>query len=279
MEFLMAAGQTDFCEAELKVVFNSCLTKSLSRSEMEMLRPQGFVDLVRYAMNWDQPRASTRLNSPTPLDPIPEGCVLTVAALGTSTTSASDPGHQPPWQARQEGVLGDGSGPEEATPSTASMQMTTSAVARSRKKKQRRGSLTSVPSYSPSLAAAPESSPGPMTAPMSSPSSEAAPVSSPVATPVSSPSPAAAPSSSPSPSAAPESSPGPMTAPVSSPGSAAAPEPSPSPAATPASSPIPAAPVSSPSPAAPESSPSPAAPVSSRRSKRHSIWRPIRQSS
>lgn len=46
LEFLAAADEARFNEAELKVIFNSCLNEPLDSGEMRLLRSFGYGDMV-----------------------------------------------------------------------------------------------------------------------------------------------------------------------------------------------------------------------------------------
>ncbi|KAA0710790.1 hypothetical protein E1301_Tti022787 [Triplophysa tibetana] len=70
--------------------------EDVQRLERELKRPKtrgkyvGFVDIVRYAMHRDEPRASTWVSTPTPLARTPEDHVLVIASLGFFVSAATD---------------------------------------------------------------------------------------------------------------------------------------------------------------------------------------------
>lgn len=73
------AGEAGFNEEELKVIFNGCLNKPLESSEMRMLMPLGFLDMVRYAMNREKSGGSYG------------GSMVAVTTLEDPVPSASSP--------------------------------------------------------------------------------------------------------------------------------------------------------------------------------------------
>ncbi|XP_073668263.1 uncharacterized protein [Paramisgurnus dabryanus] len=91
MDFLRSAKYSGFNEAELKVIFNSCLDKPLTTAEQRTLKPLGFPDTVEYLMNREEPGDSTDTSHPVPLPSIPEGCVVGVMTQEFSAPSTSSP--------------------------------------------------------------------------------------------------------------------------------------------------------------------------------------------
>ncbi|KAI7793036.1 dysferlin [Triplophysa rosa] len=155
--FFETAGEMVHDETEQMAPFNGGLNEPLSREEMRMLRPLGFTDMIRYAMNRPEPRVSAQPN-PSPLPAIPEGRVMEIGVIGMAAPSASPPAAPPPpisirgRRRRRESwdSPSDSSGTELTGLPIASQQPDTCPVARSRKKKPRRGKPSPVqPASSP----------------------------------------------------------------------------------------------------------------------------------
>nr|XP_055048213.1 uncharacterized protein LOC129433343 [Misgurnus anguillicaudatus] len=204
--FLKEARGSGFKEAELKVIFNSCLVEPLKPSELRMLSPLGFPDMIIYLMN-REPRGPT---GTVPLATIPEDCVVAVASLGDPAPPVCLPrkrGRRASWESASEG-----SSTESVATTAVPTSPATASAPRPRRKKGRKGA-THPPSQSPpgSSAAPPVSpAPQPAAAPPVSPAPQ--PAAAPPVSPA--PQPAAAPpvSPAPQPAAAPPVSPAPSVA-------------------------------------------------------------------
>ncbi|XP_073669162.1 uncharacterized protein [Paramisgurnus dabryanus] len=83
-KFLEEARLAGLSGNELKVIFYACLDEPLKSSEVELLKPLDFVDMVSYVMNKPEPKSR-------PLSPVPEGRVVGRMVLESSapTTSSS----------------------------------------------------------------------------------------------------------------------------------------------------------------------------------------------
>ncbi|XP_073730978.1 uncharacterized protein [Misgurnus anguillicaudatus] len=277
-DFLKAARGSGFKEAELKVIFNSCLNEPLKISEQRMLRPLGFPDMINYLMNRPQPRVSVK--AAAPISSIPEGRVMGVVTREDPalTTSAPESSSQPvslrgkrerrvSWES-----VSEGSSTEPVTPAmTESTSPVTLSAPRPRRKKRKKGIACPphqpLPGLTPQLKPATDSAPQPAAAPPVSPAPQpaAAPPVSPAPQPAAEPpvSPAPQPAAAPPVSPAPQPAAAPPVSPAPQPAAAPPVSPAPQPAAAPPVSPAPppaAAPPVSPAPqpaAAPPVSPAP----------------------
>ncbi|XP_057187765.1 probable E3 ubiquitin-protein ligase HERC4 [Triplophysa rosa] len=118
MDFLSTARHSGFDEAELKVIFNSCLDEPFEPAEMRRLRPLGFVDQLQIAMDREESRGLSVAGSSTGLATIPEGQTLQLGVVGVITNTVhlnpcSLASSQPRWQAGKRtlhGQLGLGEG-------------------------------------------------------------------------------------------------------------------------------------------------------------------------
>ncbi|XP_065096824.1 uncharacterized protein [Paramisgurnus dabryanus] len=82
--FLEEARLAGLSGRELKVIFYACLDEPLRSSEVELLKPLDFFDMVNYVRNRPEPKSR-------PLSPVPEGRVVGRMVLESSapTTSSS----------------------------------------------------------------------------------------------------------------------------------------------------------------------------------------------
>ncbi|XP_065144908.1 uncharacterized protein [Paramisgurnus dabryanus] len=82
--FLEEARLAGLSGRELKVIFYACLDEPLRSSEVELLKPLDFVDMINYVRNRPEPKSR-------PLSPVPEGRVVGRMVLESSapTTSSS----------------------------------------------------------------------------------------------------------------------------------------------------------------------------------------------
>ncbi|XP_057197417.1 proline-rich protein 36-like [Triplophysa rosa] len=85
--FSAVAETAEFNEAELKTIFNCCLTQRLTPSEKRLLGPLGFAAMVRFVANRDDPGGGVPRGTSTSRSITPEGLDLTAAARGDSVPS------------------------------------------------------------------------------------------------------------------------------------------------------------------------------------------------
>ncbi|XP_073672412.1 uncharacterized protein [Paramisgurnus dabryanus] len=81
--FLEEARLAGLSGIELKVIFYACLDEPLKSSEVELLKPLDFVDMVSYVMNRPEPKSR-------PLSPVPEGRVVGRMVLESSAPTTSN---------------------------------------------------------------------------------------------------------------------------------------------------------------------------------------------
>ncbi|MGL5119259.1 MAG: hypothetical protein ACRC7H_08665, partial [Plesiomonas shigelloides] len=91
MDFLSTARHSGFGEAELKVIFNSCLDEPFEPAEMRRLRSLGFVDQLQIAMDREESRELSMAESSASLARIPEAQTLQIGFLGLSSPPAATP--------------------------------------------------------------------------------------------------------------------------------------------------------------------------------------------
>nr|XP_055039573.1 uncharacterized protein LOC129427239 [Misgurnus anguillicaudatus] len=152
--FHAAARDSGFNESELKTIFNRCLNEPLTPSEMRMLTPLGFVDQLRYTMNREESRGSTRVTQPVPLSSIPEDRAVGVLAFGDPCVPRSTPESSPPpvsLRGKRERRISwesasGGSSSESVLPATA---LSALSAPRPRRKKRKKGASCSPSSPGP----------------------------------------------------------------------------------------------------------------------------------
>ncbi|XP_057184548.1 uncharacterized protein LOC130551029 [Triplophysa rosa] len=81
------AEATEFNKAELKTIFNCCLTQRLTPSEKRLLGPLGFAEMVRFMANRDDPGGGVPRGTSTSRSITPEGLDLAAATRGDSVPS------------------------------------------------------------------------------------------------------------------------------------------------------------------------------------------------
>ncbi|XP_057183175.1 transcriptional regulatory protein AlgP-like isoform X2 [Triplophysa rosa] len=147
MDFLSTARYSGFTEAELKVIFNSCLDEPFEPAEMRRLRPLGFVNQVQLAMNREEPRGMSMAEPLTGLAAIPEDSPLRIGVVGVATPSSPPPASLGGKRGRREswGSTSEEFQPEPAAPFASFLQPTSRRVARLKRKRQRRAARTSLP--------------------------------------------------------------------------------------------------------------------------------------
>ncbi|XP_056615965.1 E3 ubiquitin-protein ligase parkin isoform X1 [Triplophysa dalaica] len=153
MDFLSTARHSAFAEAELKVIFNSCLDEPFEPAEMRRLRSLGFIDQLQIAMDRKESRELSMAKSSAGLAMIPKDQALQIGVMGLSPQSASSPPSTSLRGQRQRRESwdspSDSFSTEPTVPAAVSLPSAPLPVGRSRKKKPRRG-VPSSPAQVPS---------------------------------------------------------------------------------------------------------------------------------
>ncbi|XP_057217985.1 transcriptional regulatory protein AlgP-like [Triplophysa rosa] len=192
MDFLSTTRYSGFTEAELKVIFNSCLDEPFEPAEMRRLRHLDFADQVELAMNREEPRGMSMAEPLMGLAAIPEDGPLRIRFVGVATPSSPPPASLGGKRGRREswGSTSEESQPEPAAPFASFLQPTSRPVARLKRKRQRRAARTSLPAGAAagiSAGAAAGVQPGVQSGNTVGIQSASSPASSPVIQPASSP--------------------------------------------------------------------------------------------